>query len=481
MKHSRIVSVLVIVAEALALGGSSSASNASVVGGRFGPQNCVLIERSSQGSCIIRTECYGQDTSSLEFAFDCWSADGDIFKHSFGQGGFGENEEFDTEVKCAQCHPPSAPTPAPKSAEQAVQLPKQVANLASVKAVQHPLLPKAGHKNFDLRPSARVAAAIAGTEGEHKGVKALEPPRNSGALGDLADRPVATPAPTVSRYGPKDCVSTWRSSEGHCIVKTMCQDVDISSYEFGLVCVDSKGMKTRHTFGRGSFDNVETFDTLAECSECLGLDDQRVVALRVQRRRWKQSAEANEVATLSAEVKTLTQGMTTMLASVMKLRQQVKERERQKTTPPPSVVATLKAWSGEDVVEAAATKKEEVHEAIASKPRLRIVPTQEHSTAQAKRKHHHHHHRHRKRRVVEDEDRDSHEEKDKHRGNQEKKHKASEKAKKEWTDEQIVGATNGVGEPLGEATPYSAEASELSVATDGEAIAGGLDDSSAMW
>jgi len=260
--------------------------------------------------------------------------------------------------------------------------------------------------------------------------------------------------------------------------------VDISSYEFGLICTDAKGLKTRHTFGRGSFDITETFDTLAECSECIGLDDQRVVALRLQRRRWKQSEEANEVATLSDEVKTLTQGMTTMLGAVMKLRQKVQDEK--KTTPPPSVVATLAAWSGEDTSAASSNAEQAKASPTVATPRLRsaaATETQPRSTVQVKEGRRKHHHRRKIEEEEDDEDGDEDEEdvedtqEDKDKNNEARsKDNGSEDGGASDGDTGLTPSTNGIGETLDESS--EAEASELEVAADGEASAGALDDGS---
>jgi hypothetical protein len=75
------------------------------------------------------------------------------------------------------------------------------------------------------------------------------------------------------------------------------------------------------------------------------LDDERVVAQRLQKKQWEHSAEVSEVATLSDEVKTLTEGLSGMLGVLKKLQQKVDAQHI--TTPSPSVVATVAAWSGE--------------------------------------------------------------------------------------------------------------------------------------
>merc|ERR1719214_490942 len=73
---------------------------------RFGPHNCVQLSLSQQGSCVLTTNCAGIDTSKLEFSFDCESASGNRLRHSFGVGGFDDQEEFDTSIKCSKCIAP---------------------------------------------------------------------------------------------------------------------------------------------------------------------------------------------------------------------------------------------------------------------------------------------------------------------------------------------------------------------------------------
>merc|ERR1719371_85299 len=81
----------------------------------------------------------------------------------------------------------------------------------------------------------------------------------------------------VDEYGPDNCVSVYRSDEGHCIMRTDCQKETIVNYEFGLVCVNKQGFgqssPVKHLFGKNSFDPEETFDTLIKCDQCLGLED----------------------------------------------------------------------------------------------------------------------------------------------------------------------------------------------------------------
>lgn len=293
----------------------------------------MLVERAPSGSCLIKTDCHGQDTSSLEFAFNCWSRTGDIYRHSYGRGEFDEHETFDTEVQCDQCHAPSATAMSPSSPPKPAVM--SAAALAS----------SVTSKNMSWRTAAPIVPAAATVRATEASNATTKP---SSARSGTATNTVRQTAPIVSeisRYGPKECVSTWRNAAGHCMVQTACESVDVSNYEFGIICVDAKGGKQRHTFGRGSFDAVETFDTLAQCSKCEGTDDPRIVAERLQKKQWEHSAEVSEVATLSDEVKTLTEGLSGMLGVLKKLQQKVDAKHA--TTPSPSVVATLAAWSGQ--------------------------------------------------------------------------------------------------------------------------------------
>lgn len=450
---------------------SASASISAVAAHRFGPKQCVTVDRSSSGSCVIKTACHGLDTSAVEFAFDCWAANGDIFRHSFGVGGFAEQEDFDSEVQCAQCHPPSddapkkpaAPIVSKPTAKGAVSFTKKV----NKKAGQHPL----SNVGPLLSPALRAAEVVRRNEENYtKSMTAAitrTAPQYAGGMGDLATERHVKSGPSVSRYGPQTCVSTWRNAEGHCVLQTACQNVDISSYEFGLVCVDAKGLKTKHTFGRGSFDVSETFDTLAECSECIGLDDQRVVALRVQKQRFQHSEEASEVATLSEEVSSLTKTMTSMLGAVMTLRQKVKADKKVAPAPDPAA-ATLAAWSGEDQPEASIV--------AAAAPRLRSASSTDRSpqsiaqVKEVKKKHHHHH-----RKVVEEEE-DEDEDDDDDDNEEESGKQGARKSKATAEDTIFTPATNGIGEVLDEGS--EAEASELSLASDGQDSAGAMDDGS---
>lgn len=234
-------------------------SAAAVSKTSFGPQNCVSLSLSSAGSCVISTDCGAADLSKTEFGFDCSGKDG-IVRHSFGEGGFDSNEEFDTDVKCDKCEIMSAEetvAPAPKAKEEAPAAPaeEEAAAPKPVKATV-PEVPAQAHVALKAKHSAKAGAKA--------------------KIWPFTDSNVPAPVeaePEVVKYGPDGCVSTWRSAEGHCIIQTNCKDTDVSKYDFGLVCVDKVGNPVRHLFGKDSFDEEETFDTLIKCDKCLGLED----------------------------------------------------------------------------------------------------------------------------------------------------------------------------------------------------------------
>jgi len=222
----------------------------------YGPGGCVSLDRSPQGTCVIKTNCQGVSTSKFEFAFDCLASGApktQIQRHSFGEGGFDDVEEFDTEVTCQSCMEP-----------EGMQLVAQ--------AVHVPIAIAAG------APHALVAATVqsaAKTESKAEGSSKIWPFSESSAPVKAS----VAPSGKVVSYGPSDCVSTFKNNENHCVMQTACDDVKReepaawSSYEFGLICVDANGVPTRHVFGKDSFDSIETFDTLIECDQCIGLDD----------------------------------------------------------------------------------------------------------------------------------------------------------------------------------------------------------------
>lgn len=220
---------------------------------RFGPQNCVTVSRSDAGSCVITTDCEGIDLSQTEFAFDCGGQDGAV-RHSFGMGGFEGNEEFDSEVECDRCDGPvSDSVAAPVKSLTKKSTPK----ISKYSKAEVPVPSSAIVKAKQTSRVQAQAEAVQGTQAQAK----------------ARIWPFTSSKPEVARYGPNGCVSTWKSEEGHCLMQTDCKNISIAKYNFGLVCVDKTGSPVRHLFGKDSFEQQETFDTLIKCDKCLGLED----------------------------------------------------------------------------------------------------------------------------------------------------------------------------------------------------------------
>lgn len=270
----------------------------------YGPANCVSISRSDAGSCIMTTDCEKQDLSHFEFAFNCNKGNA-VERHSFGLGGFDTEEEYDTEVKCDVCDKPAEVVAKDASAVPHSKAPKHAAKKATAVAV------KASSTTSKVHAKSPKTVLLQQIHG-HNGKKHM---RKANAKAKSKFWPFTSwnsdPEDLV-KYGPKNCVSTWRSEEGHCMMKTDCAGQDIGDYDFGLVCVNRMGQPTRHLFGKGSFDVQEEFDTLIECHECLGLEDLPT-----------HIAVNGQVMVLSNEIRTLKQMMTNISADVQLLDAQV--------------------------------------------------------------------------------------------------------------------------------------------------------------
>jgi len=338
------------------------------VGVSFGPKNCVMLSRSSAGSCVITTDCEGVDTTKLEFAFDCVGQSGneDIVRHSFGVGGFEGSEEFDTEVKCSRCASASSMNAAKPTVKKVKAVPKPVpaAPKPVAAAPVVPVVPKKVHT--EEIPGAMVFQAKTKTEAKTK----MWPFTSSKAKKE---------EPEVVKYGPNNCVSVHKSSEGHCIMNTDCAKDDISNYEFGLVCVDKVGSPVKHLFGKDSFDAKESFDTLIKCDQCLGLEDvPDSVAL------------AGEVATMGKEIAGLKAVLKNISINVQMLNTEVFPPKAKAAAPGPSPAAAAPAPAAADAVQLVS------HQSISHHKRR----------GNLRRSHRHHHHRHRRRDDDDDDDDD---------------------------------------------------------------------------
>eukprot|EP00929_Paragymnodinium_shiwhaense_P076093 TRINITY_DN3903_c0_g1_i1.p1 TRINITY_DN3903_c0_g1~~TRINITY_DN3903_c0_g1_i1.p1 ORF type:complete len:672 (-),score=192.22 TRINITY_DN3903_c0_g1_i1:8-2023(-) len=240
---------------------------------QLGPQGCVkLTQKPDTRSCQFETKCVGQDISTFEFAFNCQGTDGRIFRHSFGEGGFEEQETFDSEIECARCLPPTpqeqgvVPTP-----PQLQPKPQKEATTAK-KAV-----PKGrGKRRLSLmaRSSRSHRKAAGRTIKRHypkeKETHDWEPCEDAKYEHDFETQvpAEALPGSTVT-FGPNNCVTLYRSVDRTCVMKTNCDPNQLTGYDFGLTCVNKDGSPVVHLFGEAAFGPKESFDTLITCDSCL--------------------------------------------------------------------------------------------------------------------------------------------------------------------------------------------------------------------
>lgn len=284
------------------------ADASSPVATRFGPSQCVSLSRSPTGSCVLSTDCDRVDISKTEFAFDCVGKDDSVMvRHSFGKGGFDAREEFDTEVKCDRCEPVSMLAAAP--AKKARPAKKKARKIAKVKQVH---APKPTRAKIELAPENIPASVLVAAKSRAR-TKAASKAKTKSRIWPFTSW--TKKQPDVVKYGPDGCVSTYKSEKsGHCIMRTNCAKTDISNYEFGLVCVDKTGSPVRHLFGKGSFDQEETFDTLIKCDQCLGLEDvPDEVAIN-----GELTTMARDISELKDSVKTISGNVKLLNAAVFK-------------------------------------------------------------------------------------------------------------------------------------------------------------------
>lgn len=196
-------------------------------------------------------------------------------------------EEYDSEVHCDECSPPG----------QIVAKKKAAAPAAKASAPgQHAVQFHAANGRASEGLARHEARAKAATKAQDKAEGWYTPP----------------PSEEVAKYGPENCVKTYKTEERHCVVQTECKGIDITDVDFGVVCVDNIGKPVRHLFGKGSFDPEETFDTLILCDQCLGLTDVPADIMM-----------NNEVLGLSKEVKDLGGIMKNITASISTLNTEV--------------------------------------------------------------------------------------------------------------------------------------------------------------
>eukprot|EP00933_Yihiella_yeosuensis_P056084 TRINITY_DN5507_c0_g1_i1.p1 TRINITY_DN5507_c0_g1~~TRINITY_DN5507_c0_g1_i1.p1 ORF type:complete len:751 (-),score=269.19 TRINITY_DN5507_c0_g1_i1:146-2398(-) len=371
-----------------AVAGASLWATAEAVA--LGPNGCVSVGRSGAGTCQLSTNCKGVDLSKFEFAFTCQNYDRvhgtSVIRHSYGFGGFAEQEEFDTEVKCGRC---GAPTPLPHKdtlkASGTQTLLTGTKDAAKAKAGQYPMMGYGQQPNpnmmtpmqqYPMNPNAvnPIAGQGFNTMAAAPAAPTLQPMRKVlGAPGPVA-APAGTPplrdvipagppataeqmvaqspssAPSAAiaangdeNYGPGGCVSTRRSKAGTCVIETNCgsQEAALSKMDVGVICVDQAGAPVRHNFGAGAFATVESFDTLIACHKCLGTDDIP-----------EEVAMNGRVLALSSQVKQLDTVLTEIASDVKLLNEVVSKKSEVEVSPVPSAPAAAPAV-GEDKAAAA--------------------------------------------------------------------------------------------------------------------------------
>jgi len=299
----------------------------------FGPAGCASVARSKSGTCVLTTSCDGEDLSRVEFAFNCRESKkqgGGLVRHSYGQGGFDSLEDFDTGVKCSRCSPSSPLSSGTSRKRLAPSAPRDepaALHLVTNPAAAEPTASQTIANETDAVIKSAVKAEQRGVEEMSRSAleKASEGEEEQQEAEDEEgeDKEGEMPAGAVSRFGPKNCVSAYKSPEGHCVVKTACSTQEISGFDFGLLCVDASGSPVRHLFGKGSFAAKETFDTLIPCQRCLGPNDEAGMGLPA------------EVAALKYEVGSLQYGLQNISGSLqgdsVETREVIQEVSQMKT------------------------------------------------------------------------------------------------------------------------------------------------------
>jgi hypothetical protein len=340
--------------------GGFGASSMKTAGVSFGPHGCVKLNLSPAGTCVITTDCAELDTTNTEFAFNCVQRKS-IVRHSFGVGGFEEDEEFDTNVKCDSC--------AAASAE--VALPPVVKMREELKKTQTVAEPEKEAVTAAPAPASAVAPAAKEVTKKESPPKEKKQKKEEKALASqILSKllPFPDSKPDAVKYGPNGCVSTHKNKDGHCMITTDCKESDMSDYEYGLVCVDKVGSPVKHLFGKDSFDAKENFDTLLKCEKCLGLEDiPDAVTL------------AGEVATMAKDISSLNSVLKNISLNVKMLDEKVF----------PSAPAPAPAAAGGAPVAAAVDPP-----AAAKSKKVKTKAKKAKAEGKALLSHHRHHHRH---------------------------------------------------------------------------------------
>eukprot|EP00419_Tripos_fusus_P011259 CAMPEP_0172662778 /NCGR_PEP_ID=MMETSP1074-20121228/5543_1 /TAXON_ID=2916 /ORGANISM="Ceratium fusus, Strain PA161109" /LENGTH=545 /DNA_ID=CAMNT_0013478713 /DNA_START=55 /DNA_END=1692 /DNA_ORIENTATION=+ len=201
----------------------------------YGPSNCVSVERSTTGSCVVHTNCRGLDLSQYDFKFDCVEGPTTRQTHSLGVGSFDEAEDFDTDVQCQQCLPPQqhdhGPTAKPATqggakkgdmkvasgatqkkvlkTKAGVQPPRRVATLLSHSTGRQALVPKQPHQQ--PRPGAASKPLIQDSNTAQRVASARRSSKKT-VTSVLQLLSVASPAPAAAAYpygAPAGAAPAW--------------------------------------------------------------------------------------------------------------------------------------------------------------------------------------------------------------------------------------------------------------------------------
>lgn len=372
---------------------STFLSTQASAGASFGPQDCVSVERSSTGTCVLRTQCKSDtDLEKTEFAFLCVLGNEDVQKHSYGQGGFDSEESYDSSVACDQCLGPN----------QAPQVALHASTATAVKQVGEDDKDKDKDDGKDDEEDAKAPAAAPAGAPAKKADKPKGLPVDLKTDGkpwkDDKDREkylqglVAKPPHNVSFYGPDNCVQTYLGDKGTCVMETKCKEKAIQDHELGLTCVEKDGKSARHLFGKNAFNPEEKFDTLIDCEICLGLDVAKLD---------KPMSIKDTISSLKTEVDELKKSMEGVSGDVKKLNEKVFPDAEKAPAPAPAALVhhsrerkthhvkkVTEDEASEDQDQQETADVEEVDEEEAPKPRHHKAHKKHH-----KKKHHHKHRR----------------------------------------------------------------------------------------
>lgn len=187
----------------------------------FGPDGCVELSVTKDGTCQISTHCSGKDISDTEFALVCINPNNEqpYALHTYGKGGFGDEEAFDTGIQCERC--------------------------------------------------ATTSSAFS----RHEDAPSPPPPAPTTTTAPPAPTTTTAPERETAYFGPAGCFVTYLSKAGTCMVRSKCNGKDLSKFNPGITCTDKAGGYTRYYLGLNTFKEEETFDTTLKCQACVGVGD----------------------------------------------------------------------------------------------------------------------------------------------------------------------------------------------------------------